>query len=143
MVRSLPSFACESIGESFVKVTLAPPVAAAAVSSVSIRKSVLRVTAPLRRTVSEVVSIVVPPETPSNVIPLAPIVVALPMSLASSVLIEATPSLFPKVTPTAEVTVSEPSVRSSAPDPVEDPTSPSNTISPVAAVRTRLLCSSI
>ena len=131
------------MGVSFVKVTVAPPVADDAVSSVSTRRSVFSVTAPLRRTVSDVVSIVVVATTPSNLIPLAPMVVALPISMASSVLTEATPSLFPKVTPTAEVTVSEPSVRSSAPAPVDAPTSPSNTTSPVAAVRMRLLCSLI
>ena len=147
IVRSFPSVACESIGASFVKVTFAPPVAVAAVSSVSIRRSVLSVTAPLSRTLSEVVSMFVsmfvPAATPSNVIPLAPIVVALPMLIESSVMIDATPSLLPKVTPTADVTVSEPGVRSSAPVPVDAPMSPSKTISPVAAVRIRLLCSSI
>ena len=142
IIRSLPSVACELIGVSFVKVTFAPPVAADAVSSVSIRRSVLSVTAPLNRTVSDVVSIVVPVATPSNVIPLAPMVVALPMSIEPSAITEVTPSLFPNVTPTAEVTVRDPSVRSSAPAPSDAPMSPSETTSPVAAVRTRLLCSS-
>ena len=143
MVKSLPSVACELIGVSLVKVTVAPPVDGEAVSSVSIRRSVLRAAAPLRRTVSEVVSIVDVEETPSKVMPLAPIVVALPMSMAPSVLIDDTPSLLPNVTPTAEVTVSEPSVRSSAPAPVDAPTLPSNMTSPVAVVRVRLLCSLI
>ena len=141
MFKSLPSVACESIGVSLVKVMVAPPVTGEAVSSVSIRRSVLRITAPLSLTVSDVVSIVVVEETPSKVMPLAPMVVALPMSVAPSVLIDDTPSLLPNVTPTAEVTVSEPSVRSSDPAPVDAPTSPSNTTSPVAAVRMRSLCS--
>ncbi len=77
-VRSLFSAVWLLIGASFVKVIL-PPCVLLSVESVSIDVSVLSVTAPLKRTLLPVVVMLSVDALPSSMMPLAPIVVVLPI----------------------------------------------------------------